>query len=305
MNPPWTAECVVSADRARTLIEAQFPQLEPARVEPFGAGWDNTAFLVNGGLVFRFPRRQFAVPFLASETRLLPVLAPLLPLPVPSPAFVGRPAADYPWPFAGYALLPGRTACAADLNDEQRTHAADVLGRFLAVLHSPAVAEVARRHGAGPDPIDRLNMSRAIPTARRLLDQLAARGLVEDARPFAVIIDAAPTSYTPRTDALVHGDLYVRHLLVNDANELAGVIDWGDVHLGDPALDCLIALTYLPPSARPTFARAYGRFNDIAWEVARFRGLRHTLHVLDYAHGIGAADLLRECHRALQHLSAL
>ena len=36
--------------------------------------------------------------------------------------------------------------------------------------------------------------------------------------------------------ALIHADLGPEHLLVRDGR-LAGVIDWGDMRLGDPALD--------------------------------------------------------------------
>jgi aminoglycoside phosphotransferase (APT) family kinase protein len=302
MTQPWSAECVVSEALARSLIETQFPRLAPVRVLPFGAGWDNTAFLVNDAYVFRFPRRQVVVPFLETETRILPAITPLLPLPVPSPMFVGQPTAAFAWPFAGYPLLPGRTACVANLNLEERCRAAEPLGNFLAVLHSAPIAETARRHSAGPDRIDRLNMARAIPKARDLLDQLDQRGVLEDVRPFTAIIDAADAAYVPRTDVLVHGDLYVRHLLVDDDKRLSGVIDWGDVHLGDPALDFTIALTFLPPAARAAFCRAYGRIDDVAWRVAQFRALRHTLHVLDYAHAIGDVDLLRESRLALRHL---
>ena len=37
----------------------------------------------------------------------------------------------------------------------------------------------------------------------------------------------------------VHGDLYSRHLLVDDAGRPCGVIDWGDCHVGDPAVDLM------------------------------------------------------------------
>jgi aminoglycoside phosphotransferase (APT) family kinase protein len=303
MSQPWAAERVVTADLAGALIETQFPALAPVRVETFGAGWDNTAYLVNGGYVFRFPRREFVVPFLASETRLLPVLAPLLPLPVPRPIFVGQPTKEFPWLFAGYTLLPGRTACGAALNETERVTIAEELGSFLAVLHSAPVGDAARNHGAGPDPINRLNPTLAIPKARALLNALAGRGLIDNAKQLSAIIDASAPGYVPRTDTLVHGDLYARHLLVDGQNRLAGVIDWGDVHLGDPALDLTIALTYLPPAARAMFVRAYGPVTEETWRVARFRGLRHTLHVLDYAHSVADADLMRESRLALRHMA--
>src|SRR6266849_3644209 len=39
--------------------------------------------------------------------RVLPLLAPHLPLPIPAPEFVGIPDEGYPYPFAGYELIPG------------------------------------------------------------------------------------------------------------------------------------------------------------------------------------------------------
>ena len=44
------------------------------------------------------------------------------------------------------------------------------------------------------------------------------------------------------TPVLLHADLGPEHLLVRDGR-LAGVIDWGDARLGDPALDYAWLLT--------------------------------------------------------------
>ncbi len=304
MTSPWSAEYVITADRARSLIEAQFPQLTPVAVVSFGAGWDNTAYLVNGAYVFRFPRRECAVKCFEAETRLLPVIAPLLPVPVPVPSYFGQPSPHFAWPFAGYPLLAGRTACAADLDAERRERIAPALGHFLAALHSTSLADVARQHGAGLDPIDRLNPVRALRRAHELLDRLSKQGLIDQPQLLATLLDAAPADYVPRTDRLVHGDLYVRHLLVDEANGLTGVIDWGDIHLGDPALDLTIVLTFLPPVARPSFGAAYGDIADLALRVAACRAVGHTLHVLEYAHAIGDGGLLRESKRSLSNLTA-
>jgi aminoglycoside phosphotransferase (APT) family kinase protein len=40
---------------------------------------------------------------------------------------------------------------------------------------------------------------------------------------------------------LCHGDLHVRHLLVDGDGSAAGVIDWGDLCLADAAVDLSIA----------------------------------------------------------------
>jgi aminoglycoside phosphotransferase (APT) family kinase protein len=81
---------------------------------PLGAGSDNSAFLVNDAFVFRFPRRQLAVELLETEVRVLPALAPALPLAIPVPRLVGSPGSDVPLAFAGDSFLPGRTAIEED-----------------------------------------------------------------------------------------------------------------------------------------------------------------------------------------------
>ena len=95
MTQPWIPEVDVSASLARSLIEGQCPELAPARVEPFGVGWDNTAYLVNEQFVFRFPHRRVAAGFIENEIAVLPHIAPVLPLPVPDPIFAGRPTSTF------------------------------------------------------------------------------------------------------------------------------------------------------------------------------------------------------------------
>ena len=64
---PWTPEREVDAGLARALVEEQFPQFKPARVEPLGEGWDNAVFKANDKWVFRFPRRQRSRYLLSSD----------------------------------------------------------------------------------------------------------------------------------------------------------------------------------------------------------------------------------------------
>ena len=98
--------------------------------------------------------------------------------------------------------------------------------------------------------------------------------------------------------------MYVRHLLVDARNQPAGVIDWGDIHLGDPASDLMIAHAFFPPAARSLFRQAYGRIDERTWEMGRVTALWHTVAVLLYACDIGDADLVREGQLALRHVAA-
>jgi aminoglycoside phosphotransferase (APT) family kinase protein len=113
-------------------------------------------------------------------------------------------------------------------------------------------------------------------------------------------IEACGRLRAPAARALVHGDLYVRHLLVDDEASLCGVIDWGDLHIGHPAIDLAVAYGFLPPAARPTFLRAYGkRVPAPTWWLARFRAVYSALAILNYSRDVGDGDLEGEGRQSL------
>ncbi|MEP6756599.1 MAG: phosphotransferase [Chthonomonadales bacterium] len=298
---PWTAEIEFTADDAKRLIEQQFPTLSLAEVKLQGVGWDNFAFLVNGDFIFRFPRRAFAAPLIAIESNILPTIAPLLPLPIPIPEFVGVMPEPSNWKFAGYRRLPGSTTCSARMTATQRTAVAKPLALFLKQLHSLATSPLIEL-GAPPDTIGRLEFPRRLDRARTDLVKLRDIGFLDNIDPLIKIIDDAPTDFKPRADTLVHGDLYSRHLLVDDAHALSGVIDWGDLHIGDAAIDLSIAHIFLPPEAHADFRKPYGNIESITWEIARLRAIWHTAYVALYALDIGDEDLLFESRFAFNNI---
>jgi aminoglycoside phosphotransferase (APT) family kinase protein len=127
----WRMPRPISLEAAAGLIQRQFPALAPVQLEFLGVGLDNVALRVNGRLVFRFPRHECTAGLIEREVRVLPLLAPRLPLPIPAPAFVGKPDKGYPYPFSGYPLLPGTTACQIAWSDEEREGNAVLLGELL------------------------------------------------------------------------------------------------------------------------------------------------------------------------------
>jgi phosphotransferase family enzyme len=98
--------------------------------------------------------------------------------------------------------------------------------------------------------------------------------------------------------------IYVRHLLVDEARRLCGVIDWGDVHLGDPALDLSIAFSFLPPGARGAFREAYGPIDAATWDRARFRALFYGTGLVDYGADVGDEAVRAAGEYALQAAGA-
>jgi hypothetical protein len=54
----WSEDIDIDAALALRLVNDHFHELCVETIEPFGSGWDNAAFLVNGSIVFRFPPRR-------------------------------------------------------------------------------------------------------------------------------------------------------------------------------------------------------------------------------------------------------
>jgi aminoglycoside phosphotransferase (APT) family kinase protein len=293
VSRPFDAELEVTTDQAHQLIRAQFPALPARRCTLLGRGWDNVAFLVDDTLVFRFPRKASAAQLIETEARILPQLAAQLPLGVPDPQWVGHATDDFPWPFLGYEMIPGRTACAMHPTRAERRAAAPVLGAFLARLHS---LRIERLLG---DTLDRANFGARLPLIKQRLAHLVMHRLVDSADPWLECFHTA----VPRSSSAavpVHGDLYACHLILDDQARLTGVIDWGDVHEGDPALDLMMVYGFLPSEARADFFAAYGDVDERTLSIARMRAIFHAISVAWYGSELEDDALLREGLTAME-----
>lgn len=301
--PPWTAERTVDAARAAELVGRAFPHLRDRPVVRLAEGWDNTVHVVDGVWAFRFPRRAIAVPAIRRQLLVLPRIATLLPLPIPVPELVATDDDPLdPWPFAGSRLLPGRELADAALSPEDRVPAAAAVGVFLRVLHAPAA-----RAALGPDlvlPIDPLRRGwpRAlIQNTREVLDQLVADEIWDRDPAVEALLAEAERLGPPAGDpVLVHGDLHVRHLLVDDAGAATGVIDWDDACLGDPAIDLALAYAAFSGPARAALLTHYGPVDAEQELRARHVAIRVSAFLASYAATTHRPALLAESRAALR-----
>jgi aminoglycoside phosphotransferase (APT) family kinase protein len=299
MQRPWTPERVITLEAAQQLLAARFPELRGATLEPFAEGWDNTAFLVNGTWVFRFPRREVAVALLESECAVQPALAPQLPWPIPVPRFTGVDDGAPAWPFGGYALLPGTTTDRLDLDDAARARLAAPLGEFLRTLHAVDASTVP---GLIEDRMRRSDGARRVELIRERWTTAIDTGLLTDPGEAERILGSADLRRLPRTDAVCHGDLYARHLLLDDALQPAGIIDWGDVHRGDPVVDLMLPWQFLPRVAHAEFRRSYGPISTGDWSHARLLALAHAIGAGLYAIEVDDVPFTREVRGSMRRL---
>ena len=176
-------------------------------------GWDFKVLVVENTWVVRWPRHSLAVEEIEQEVELLPVLAPLLPVKVPQFEYVSRE----PW-LVAYRLIQGEPLVAEDPDGGRA---------FLDALHAVDVDEVPAQR---PDWLETYRQQ-AVEFRRVVLPLLDP-----DERPRGEALLAEVETLTGFRPALTHSDLGPTHLLVHDGR-LAGVIDWGDARIGDPALD--------------------------------------------------------------------
>lgn len=287
--PEWDPEIVVDEELARRLLADHVPELRVEDLRLLAEGWDNTVWLVNDDVVFRFPRRQIAIPGVEREIAILPSLAARLPAAIPEPAFVGQPTDAFRWPFFGARLIRGRELADANLTDAARAVVASQLGRFLRALHAPAVLEAIGER-LPVDPNRRADMKFRVPMTRERLAELGRRGLW--LQPPVPWLDDAESLPPTTASAVTHGDLHVRHALVEEDGSLAGVIDWGDLGRSDPAVDLSLYWSALPPAARPAFLEAYGPVDEAALLRARVLAvfLSGTLALYAAAEGVPALE---------------
>ncbi|HYF52485.1 MAG TPA: phosphotransferase [Planctomycetota bacterium] len=296
MPEPWSAEHQVSPELALQLIRSQFPQLPSHRIESLGAGWDNTAYLLGADVVFRFPRRLIAVELLETESRVLPLLSAQLPLPVPVPRWRGAPSQDFPWTFHGYRMLPGRRADCVELTHQHRCSIAAELGEFLRALHSIPPNQLP----LPPDTIGRTDLRPKVAVMRERADALEKTGLFDASLVHHLLEQPLPARSS--RSVVVHGDLYERHLIVNEQHCISGVIDWGDVHVGDPAVDLSIVYRLLPAEERDAFYRVYGQIDARTAAMAQWRAAFHALQLAAYLHSTNDTAGLNVTRKSLQYI---
>jgi len=286
----WAAEVAVEEELVRRLVAGQFPELELRSLRLLDEGWDNAVWVVDERWAFRFPRRELGASLGERELAVLPLVAPLLPLPVPLPRFLGRPAEGYPWPFWGAALLPGREGSEAG----DRAPLARPLGEFLRVLHSLEI-DVELPF----DPSGRADPARRVPHAREALADLERLGLWRVPAPAERVLGEA-LLLPPATEAvLAHGDLHFRHLLVEE-DRLTGVIDWGDVCRAPRSLDLQVVWSFFPPGARAAFLDAYGPVDEDTLLRARMLAISLCAVLAAYGHHEGMPSVEREAIAGLE-----
>ena len=215
----------------RLIVAEQFPEFEGQEAVRFGEGWDNEAFLLGGGWVFRFPRRANRVVWQQREEMVLGMLARPLGALVPEVLYRGRPGERFPYPFIGYRRLEGVAADTAGVSlDLLALQVADLFGRLHRLDPSSLPPTPAAWEQRSPQ-----TLAQEVVTQAPVIHQALPTDQHDAVNPWLTGNAQPPESKF--FACLCHNDICAEHILVKADGTIGGLIDWTDAIVTDPAVD--------------------------------------------------------------------
>lgn len=253
---------------ARSL-DARFAELAPsAPCTVLDDGLNSIVIQTAGAVVFRIGRDKRSYDGYSLEHRLLPAIAPRLPLKVPSPKWLIEPCDDFLHGAIGYPWIGGRTLSIEIFADIDQEALAKAMATLLVALHRIEPASLPTVPSAGPDERRASDLELHAVTMPALKQHLSS----EEYERF----DAFWQSYVGDVlmmefDAvLTHGDLWYGNLLIDTDGRLAAVLDWEIARLGDPARD-FAGLKYFGRPFMEDVLQRYARHGSVSDERLRAR----------------------------------
>lgn len=233
---------------ARKLIEEQFPEYADLPITDVEKqGHDNRTYRLGEHILIRMPTDADYALKVPKEQELLPQLAKRLSVSIPAPIKMGKPSADYPYPFSIYKWLSGKSINLLTLTAHDKEQIAFDLANFLKELQ--AITDVE-----GPEP-GQHNWWRGDHVSvydKGAREQIAELTEIIDASKALALWDKACETKWDKKPVWIHGDFAIGNILM-DGGKLSAVIDFGGAAVGDPACDLVIAWTYLSGKAREIF----------------------------------------------------
>ena len=272
----------------RRLLQTQLPHLASlplTRIEAWGT--DHAIFRLGDDLSVRLPKIGWAATQGERENHWLPRLAPHLPVDVPVPLAVGEPADGYPFRWYVSPWLDGENP---RLDADLRSLAVDLAAFVLALERVDTAGAPGPRVGQRGGDLGGAD-ERTRKRAEELRDQTDVDGLL-------AVWDAGrhapPFAGTP---VWVHGDLMDGNMLVRDGR-LSGVIDWGGLIAGDPAVELMVAWNFFDAGTRDAYREALGFVDDAMWLRGRAWAVSHAIAALPYYRDTNP-DIVARARRAV------
>ncbi|MBI4035232.1 MAG: phosphotransferase [Candidatus Chisholmbacteria bacterium] len=218
-----------------SIIKHHYPSLKNYQLQIFDHGWDHVIIVANQKEAFRIPRGKAYQDKLPTEVRFLEQFAPRSPITVPQMQLHQYKNVVY----AIYDFIPGvkfEKSIQRNFSTQNRLRIAALIGQFLTALHSFSVPKAKR---IGLETMNQTfsywqnRLTHIENTVFRLISIPEQRWIKNLFTRFSAIVNQTDAKFVVN-----HGDIAPEHIIVNPQGQtLAGIIDFGDISIGDPAYD--------------------------------------------------------------------
>lgn len=223
----------------RTHIQQVLPNTTIHSYEQNENGWDNVAIIINNEWLFRFPRKSAYAERIPREKQLCEVLSQSLQeLKVPQYNALYKNKSDS-IPFCSYYTLihgkPLTVKTIERLTLQERETVIMQLATFLFSLHTIPIEDAKKWEFSVERPISywrqiQTKLHNYLVLTLTSLERRAFNCLFED------FFEHMRASNFKKT--MIHADLTHHHILFDEEKRrVAGIIDFGDAQIGDPAFD--------------------------------------------------------------------
>jgi aminoglycoside phosphotransferase (APT) family kinase protein len=236
----------ITLSLAKTLLDASdFEHKHLPLVAVQEQGHDHRTFICGSNYSMRIPSADYYVAQIMKEAEYLPFLASHLTLEIPKPVYVQDVTRFFHRPWIIHQWIDGTTA--------QRDKIQDI-NTFIHDLSMFILEFQQIDTRLGPKPGQHNFYRGAHPKVYHQEVMQALAKLREDVHHnvYLHIWQQALASSYPSSNVWIHGDLELSNLLVRDG-QLCAVIDFGNMAVGDPACDYVMAWTFMTRNERAYF----------------------------------------------------
>jgi aminoglycoside 2''-phosphotransferase len=230
------------------------PEVSVSSVSINREGLLNDVVIINGELVFRFPKLEYGFRHLKDEARILRLLRNHVTLEIPSPLYEADDC-------LAYRMIPGETLrrdMLMRLTKDDQQAIADQLAQFLRELHGVPINQIADFEVPIADAL--MKYQGWVDAYERIREKVFPL-LMPHVREWVTghfeshLADRSNFEYELK---MVDTDIPPYHIMFDrQRKRVSGIIDFGCAGLGDPAIDIGVIIYNYGESFMDKFYRVY------------------------------------------------
>ena len=230
----------------KRLVSQQFPKWANLSIQPVAqSGWDNRTFHLGDDMSIRMPCAEQYSPQILKEFKWLPYLSEQVSIEITTPIALGMPSDDYPFHWSINNWIHGETTSYHTVSNLNAL--AIGLGKFLVEFEQVDASKgpIAGKHNFYRGGSLSIYNEEMLVGLSNVAD-LDRRDMIKE------IWIKSLSSRWQQAPVWVHGDLACGNILIQNG-QLKAIIDFGQLAVGDPACDLVMAWNFFDEGSRKIF----------------------------------------------------